>query len=334
MYRPLNNLRSNITHRNFTKGFTPTVKFRIIAAAAIRRCASVLFNGISEMKNTFFPQKAAMRNSIRDRSRRLCGESELCNVSPKRHRYEKASLTAGFTRLQESGFVASLCSRFYRFVRYAGKRMNIAQSWTKPQHRKPLFCTGFTLVEMIVAMGVFTLSMLIIVGSLVSLNNASRKARTERIATDNLSAAIDSMARSMRMGTSFHCGCGGAGDPTFPTGTLDCPMDAFGGGGAQCIAFEGQSGTSNPNDQIVFRFFNGHLQRSTQGGALLPVNTYLDMTAPEIVVTNLKFYLRGSAASVDQPVITMNIRGKSGVQAKTTTDFNLQTTISPRTPNF
>lgn len=185
---------------------------------------------------------------------------------------------------------------------------------------------GFTLVEMIVSIGVFTISVLIIVGSLISLDNASRKARTERIATDNLSAALDSMARSIRMGTVFHCGCAGS----FNT-RLDCPMtDAVGGGGGQCLAFEGQFGSSlTPNDQIVFRLSGGRLQRSTNGGG-----AYLDMTAPEMTITNLKFYLTGSAAVIDQPVVIMNIRGKAGAQAKTMTDFNLQTTLAARTPNF
>jgi type II secretory pathway pseudopilin PulG len=203
------------------------------------------------------------------------------------------------------------------------------------RHRygKASLTAGFTLVEMIVAIGVFMISVIIIVGSLISLNNASRKARTERIAMDNLSAAIDSMSRSMRMGTSFHCGCGGGGDPTFPTGTRDCSMtDTLGSGGAQCIAFEGQGGSSaSPNDQIVFRLFGGHLQRSTQSGAL---NSYLDMTAPEITITNLNFYLQGSTAATDQPAIIMTIRGRAGARAQTATEFNLQTSIAPRTPNF
>lgn len=188
--------------------------------------------------------------------------------------------------------------------------------------------TGFTLIEMIVAIGVFMVSVLIIVGSLVSLNNASRKARTERIAMDNLSAAIDSMSRSVRMGTSFHCGCGDPttpGDTTFPATPRDCPLNYVfpnDTGGDQCLAFKGQSG-----DQIVFQLANGRIQRSINGAA------YLDMTAPEILITNLKFYLRGSAQG-DQPMVSVMMRGKTGVQAKTATAFNLQTTIVPRTPNF
>jgi hypothetical protein len=147
---------------------------------------------------------------------------------------------------------------------------------------------------------------------------------------DNLSAAIDSMSRSMRMGTSFHCGCEVTAAAYALTKDCAVPMDTSGNGGERCIAFEGQGG--NPlsiADQIVFQLSGGHLQRSTNGGT-----TYIDMTAPEIAITNLKFFLRGSTSAVDQPVISMLIRGKSGVKASSMTDFNLQTTIAPRTPNF
>lgn len=196
----------------------------------------------------------------------------------------------------------------------------------KPQGGK----RGFTLIEMIVATSVFIISVLIIVGSLVSLNNASRKARAIRIATDNLSAAIDSISRNVRMGTTFHCGCGGVGDPTFPTGVRDCPMlDNLGNGGARCLAYEGQSGTGGAGDQIVYRLSGGKIQRSTDSGV-----TYLDMTAPEIRVTDFKFFVQGIAKSEDQPVITMLMRGDTGVTPTTKTVFNLETTINPRTPNF
>jgi type II secretory pathway pseudopilin PulG len=198
------------------------------------------------------------------------------------------------------------------------------------RHRygKASLTAGFTLVEMIVAIGVFMISVIIIVGSLISLNNASRKARTERIAMDNLSAAIDSISRSVRMGTSFHCGCGDPttpGDTTFPATPRDCPLVYLfpnDTGGDRCLAFKGQGG-----DQIIFRFFNGRIQRSINAAP------YLDMTAPEITITNLKFYLRGSAQG-DQPVISMMMRGASGVKKTIVTDFHLQTTVVPRTPNF
>ncbi len=109
-------------------GFTRLVKFRIIASAAINHCALFIFHGLREVKKIFSYQKVAMRNS-----------------------------TTGFTRLQESGFVAFLCSRFHRSVQFIVRRMNIVQRWRKAQHRKPLFCTGFTLLEVLLVVSILAI---------------------------------------------------------------------------------------------------------------------------------------------------------------------------------
>ena len=185
---------------------------------------------------------------------------------------------------------------------------------------------GFTLLEMIVATALFLVAMLIIIGSLISLNDASRKARTIRVATDNLSAALDSMSRSIRMGTSYHCGCNAPFDTP-----ANCPMTtALGAGGEVCFAFEGQHGaTGNSGDQVVYRLSNGRIQRSKDGGV-----SYLDLTAPEITIDTLRFFAGGTEQNANQPYVTMVIQGKAPLTAKTTTTFNIQTTIGQRTPNF
>ncbi len=196
---------------------------------------------------------------------------------------------------------------------------------------------GFTLLEMIVATSVFMIAMVIIVGSLVSLNEESRKARTVRIVTDNLSAAVDSMSRNMRMGSAYHCGCGTSGTPstpgdtTFPDGPRSCIMtDSLGNGGDVCMAFESESGgTGTSSDQVVYRLSNNRIERSTDGGT-----SYLPLTAPEIKITDLRFYVYGVTLSDDQPVVTMTVRGTAALSAKTATDFNIQTTVEARTPNF
>ncbi len=185
---------------------------------------------------------------------------------------------------------------------------------------------GFTLIEMIVSMSIFTIALLIIVGALISLENASRKARTVRIVTDNLSAAIDSMSRNVRMGTYYHCGC--VGPYTTP---LNCPMtDDTGGGGATCLAFESQRGDpSISTDQYIYRLSGNRIERSTDGGS-----TFLALTAPELDVTNLRFYVTGTETSSNQPYVTMIVRGSASTTPRTATDFNIQTTIGERTPNF
>lgn len=196
---------------------------------------------------------------------------------------------------------------------------------------------GFTLIEMIVATGIFTIVMLVVVGSLISLNNESRKSRSIRLVTDNLSSAIDSMSRNVRMGSYYHCGCGTAGSPStpgdanYPDGPRDCPMiDSLGNGGDQCLAFESQFGaTALSADQYVYRLSNNRIQRSKDGGV-----TFIDLTAPEIRINDLRFFVQGSTPDAHQPVITLFIRGTASVTPKMATDFNIQTTLGSRTPNY
>lgn len=185
---------------------------------------------------------------------------------------------------------------------------------------------GFSLIEMIVSMSIFLIAILIIIGALISLSDAARKARAIRVVTDNLSAAIDSMSRTVRMGGYYHCGCGGS-----VTTPLDCPMTSTAGdGGDVCFVFEGQYGNpANANDQIVYRLFNHRIQRSADSGV-----TFKNLTAPEIDITSLRFYVYGSTPNQDQPSVTMVFRGTAPISERATTDFNIQTTISSRTPNF
>jgi prepilin-type N-terminal cleavage/methylation domain-containing protein len=192
---------------------------------------------------------------------------------------------------------------------------------------------GFTLIEMIVAMGVFSICMLLIVGSLISLNSASRKERAIRVAMDNMGAAMDSMSRNIRMGSQFHCGCGSAGTPptagdtTFPNGIRNCPASS--GTGDRCMAYEGQDGSNTAvNDQIVYKLLNGQIWRSTNSGA-----NYLAMTAPEINITKLTFFIDGADKGVNQPVVRIIMRGVAGSGA-IATPFLVQTSVSARVPNF
>lgn len=190
---------------------------------------------------------------------------------------------------------------------------------------------GFTLIEMIVAMSIFTIVMLVIVGALISLDNAARKARAVRVVTDNLSAAIDSMSRNIRTGSTFHCGC--EATPAAYATPKDCsasPMTNTGGGGEACFAIEGPNGNSStPLDQIVYRLYGNRIQRSIDGGS-----NYLYLTAPELTVNDLRFFVYGSTYNQDQPMVTMILRAVYGINNKTLTNFDLQTTISSRTPNF
>src|SRR3989338_2738477 len=78
---------------------------------------------------------------------------------------------------------------------------------------------GFTLVEMIVAFGIFAVIMVIAVGSLMSLIEANHKAQTLKTIVNNLHFALENMSRNIRTGYNYHCGPGGVEIPQ------SCPED-------------------------------------------------------------------------------------------------------------
>ncbi|HYF13005.1 MAG TPA: type II secretion system protein [Candidatus Paceibacterota bacterium] len=200
---------------------------------------------------------------------------------------------------------------------------------------------GFTLVELLVSVAIFTVVMVIALGSLLAISAANRKAETMKSVMNNLNFALDSMSRTIRTGFSYHCGS---------SGTITTPQDCSGGN--TYFAFEGSTGnTSLSNDQIVYTLRNcsgqgascpandpdrilcgqdegdvGCVVRSTDGGS-----TFAPITASEVVVSILRFYTLGAPASdFIQPKVVMTLTGYVIVAAGQTSQFQLQTSITQR----
>lgn len=195
---------------------------------------------------------------------------------------------------------------------------------------------GFSMVEMIVAIGLFTVLMLIITGSFLSIMDASRKARSTRIALDNISGALDYMAREIRLGLYFRCE-NDVAPPVAPTAPITTPLPCAYPTGGNVLSFERAGGAlGNTADQLVFRHEGGQLYRSLDSGT-----TWEELTAPELDLTDFRFFVEGTdhaginAADADQPRISVLVRGVGGGdKARTAVTFTLQTTLSARTPNI
>jgi len=171
---------------------------------------------------------------------------------------------------------------------------------------------GFTLVELIVSLGLFIVVMMISTGAMLSLSDMSRKVQSMRIATDNLNLALESMLKEIRMGTVYHC------DYTeLPINiTRDC-------GGENSIAFLAQDGSTT-----VYRINGTVIERSKDGGG-----TFSSITAPEINIQYLNFYVSGAeGAGGNQPRVLINLGGTAG--AKVMSEFKIQTTITQRAPDL
>lgn len=64
---------------------------------------------------------------------------------------------------------------------------------------------GFTLVEMIVALGIFSIVAVVAIGALAKVINANKKAQTIQAAVSNLSYAMETMSRELRVGRNYQC---------------------------------------------------------------------------------------------------------------------------------
>ena len=178
---------------------------------------------------------------------------------------------------------------------------------------------GFTLVEMIVAVGLFTVVMLVSMGALLSLTGANRKAQALQSVMNNLNVALDGMVRSARMGSNYHCGSG-----TY----LGDGSDNCAGGGTQLV-FEPFGGNPMSSDQWVYSYNSAtkRVYKSVDGG-----NHTFAITAPEVTIDSMTFYVIGTKRSdFFQPKIVMVAKGTAGAaSSKTRTSFSIQATAIQR----
>ncbi|MFH1402347.1 MAG: type II secretion system protein [Patescibacteria group bacterium] len=191
----------------------------------------------------------------------------------------------------------------------------------RQQKNKNKFQTGFTLVEMIVAVALFSIVMVIAMGALLNVLNASQQSQSIQTAVNNLNLAMEMMTREIRTGYDYHCGS---------EGTYTSPKDCL--TGENFIAFEPFDGNpASPNDQVVFKYENKQIWKSTDGGV-----TFATLTSPELHLERLLFIVVGSENVDIHPKVLIVVGGYAGDEnrEKGRSYFNLQTTISQRKIEF
>lgn len=183
------------------------------------------------------------------------------------------------------------------------------------------FKNGFSLIEMIVALGVFTIIALISLGSFLAVLGAQRKSVSIGNVQENLRITLEMMAKEIRTGRFYYCG-------NF--------IDDFGNGsnyqdcanGGPAFTFRSAGGI------IVYRINNQRIEKSNNGGPSFSVITF-----PEVLIDDLTFYVSGSKPYIPsepepdtkQPKVTITVKGTMGIESKgSKSEFNIQTTVSQR----
>ncbi|MBP6924163.1 MAG: type II secretion system protein [Candidatus Pacebacteria bacterium] len=201
---------------------------------------------------------------------------------------------------------------------------------------------GFTIIEMIVSLGVFSIVITIAVGALLMLVATNQRLQTEQSVMTNLSFALDSMTREIRTGTHYYCDSSGSVNGIFASSyNLDTLGNSYrdctnGRGNNQIhgIAFnEGGDSISGSNSRILY-YFN-----QNDGKIYRRVGTSVEepITSTGIFIRDMYFYVAGSKPLSagnpdykDQASVTIFIEAAESSNPADDS-YYLQTTVTQRT---
>ena len=172
---------------------------------------------------------------------------------------------------------------------------------------------GFTLVEMLVAIGLFTVIVSFSLGAILSVFDANRRSQSASSVMTNLNFSLENMTRTVRFGDHYYCGI---------SNNINATANCSNGGNSLSVTFEGS--------RIIYKLENGAIKISDNGGS-----SYTNITAPEVVIQHLQFYVFNTNLSDNsQPYVVAVIKGYVGNKPTIQSSFSIQTVMSQRELDF
>jgi type II secretory pathway pseudopilin PulG len=172
--------------------------------------------------------------------------------------------------------------------------------------------TGFTLLEVVVAAGIFALILIGIIGILIQISRASVKAREIQNLQDNFRYTFEAMSREIRTGYAYQL--------SNPRGTSP---QTYG-----TITFTRQDGAS-----VAYCLLTNAVAKATNpsGSGAANCASGIAVTSTDLVVDQLAFYGVGLTAGIGdgQPRITA-IMVAHALNPKLNTRMEAQTTVTQR----
>lgn len=176
---------------------------------------------------------------------------------------------------------------------------------------------GFTLIEIMVAVSLFSIVAVIVTGALITTSDVNRKAQAIKLAMDNVAFAMDSMVFNLREGVNYGCidALGDDNTPSFVGLGITCAA-----GGKSGIIFVSQRIGLTFGKKIIYRFKEigglGKIQIASELSS-----RYIDLTSPEVDINSLTFYVPGGGKVRGTIVVNGQVIGQPQ------SDFNLQTAV-------
>lgn len=189
---------------------------------------------------------------------------------------------------------------------------------------------GFSLIEIMVSLAVFSIVVLVAAGALLSIIDGARKTQALKSVINNLNFAMEDMSRNLRVGTSYYCGEGANG----AQGQSCAP-----GATSNAVTFKSNKFSSIGNTPI----YMGYKFDNVKGQLLFKddlngTGDYVPITAPEVTISKATFTVLGASAGStgdqEQPRILITIQGSAGLNLRSQSNFNIQTSITQRVLDY
>jgi len=213
--------------------------------------------------------------------------------------------SAGFTPLESSALLKGLGNFLFKFKRSFKPYQKLISEQIRPNH--PNFLTGFTLMEMVVVLAVFSTTAVMAVDLFLTVTKIQRQTRNTQVAQSDARFVLEAMVKEIRNGTidyEYYQGvCQGPevqnpGDPC--TEDIDC-LDG------SCLSIDLTNPTyilatrDQENNQIFYRLNNEeqievcsntheNLTRCDLASDP-PQNNWQMVTPTQVKVTDLRFYI-------------------------------------------
>lgn len=235
--------------------------------------------------------------------------------------YNRQPTRGGFSRTPNLELFR-FCKNFISgVVKFSRKQFTLVPHGETKKTTPNLAC-GFSLIELLVAVSIFTVVAMVSISALISVNDANKKAQTIRAIIDNLNFSVENMARNLRVGSNYYCGYSATERPPG-----DCPNSS------NAISFFDHNG----NWIVYYLSTDGRNQiRKISGtGTDLPLTPYID-SAPgglqPLEINHLAFFVSGAASTGDnqQPRVVIVLSGTARYSEKIETKFQIQTSVSQR----
>lgn len=217
---------------------------------------------------------------------------------------------------------------------------------------------GFTLIEMIVSIAIFTIVALVAVGALLKIIDANKVSQSQQTVINSMDFTLESMSRELRTGSNYYCitGTGGGsisfaiqGNTPLPSPTSCSPSASP---QSWLLAFyssqtepNGTGGTCNLIHIFMYDLPTKSLSKAEQAGiggcsqlidsrfSLYTFNSngFSVLIATTTVFTTAQLSVQTSDSPTPRrPLVFFHFAGYAGIREQDRTYFDLQSTVSQR----